>query len=249
MKELKSEREAVEDVIRSLKHTPIRFELLGASTRSPKDVSIQNVKKCDFFIFIVGSKFTDIVKEEYKTAEKEDKIILVFNKQKIKKDKEVKEFLQEIRDIKTYGNFTSITQLKELMNTSIQNEICERVRMSQGLDIQEPEIIEEINERKNIPAHKWDGYKRDLKEGNKIKGRIWEIGNDKINLYIMDEENFAEFFSGKEFNVEYECEGQKMCAVDFEIPYDDTWYVVVNNQFNQFWLFEKRVRFELKIFG
>ena len=90
-----------------------------------------------------------------------------------------------------------------------------------------------INETVQVPASgAWRWYSN-LYAGNRLQGSFASSGGD-IKFYILDSDNFAKYQSGQSFISRYNRQAIQFPEVDFTVPYDGTWYVVLDNSYS-FW--------------
>jgi predicted HTH transcriptional regulator len=137
-KELKSERRAVEDfitkdVLLSEYFNVFLFEDSPAKSKSAEKAYLDEVRKCDIYLGIVGSVYGNVKKSkispteaEFREAKAKHKDILVYikgeNEEDKKRDQGVQKLIKEIRDPKagySYRRFNEATELTGLVYESL----------------------------------------------------------------------------------------------------------------------------------
>ncbi len=69
-------------------------------------------------------------------------------------------------------------------------------------------------------------------KGNRITGSVL-VGGGDINVYILDAANLAKYTSGSSFTSYYrEQRVSHLPSVDFTVPFDGTWAVLLDNQYS-----------------
>ncbi|MGA8275705.1 MAG: hypothetical protein WB789_04885 [Thermoplasmata archaeon] len=77
-----------------------------------------------------------------------------------------------------------------------------------------------------LGAGEYEPIFSDLNEGDVVKGIATETDKDLFNVYVLDEENYALFCNGEEYEVEFEDEGVGASRIMFQAERPDTYYVV-----------------------
>jgi len=80
MAELEPERETAENIIHGLNLEPRLFELIPATSQSPGQACLVEVRDCHIFVLLVWRSFPPAVRAEYQEAIEQGKPILVFVK-------------------------------------------------------------------------------------------------------------------------------------------------------------------------
>ncbi len=191
-KELKDERFAVKETISDnvlLKEyfKPFLFEDSPAQGKSAKTAYIDEVRKSDIYLGILGNEYGTVSKnnlsateQEFRESQKTNKEILIYVKGKddTKRDKRVQKLISEIRDEHTgykYKRFNNILELKNNIYESLieflrekgivgrqafDNAICENAGFS---DINEDKVewfLQAARNHRNFPL----GLNTPLKE-------------------------------------------------------------------------------------
>ncbi len=69
----------------------------------------------------------------------------------------------------------------------------------------------------------------DLNEGDVVRGIAEEQDNDPFNVYVLDEENYALFCNGDDYDVEFAEEGKETVQIGFKAKRADTYYFVFDS--------------------
>lgn len=111
---------------------PWLFEFTPASSEAVEDSYLENVRKCDIFLLVLGSELSEPVAREYTTAVANNKPILVFIKD-CQRSAQLAEFIQGIR-VK-YSRFDTEQDLLTVVRQSLCDELLRsyrRYRLSQS---------------------------------------------------------------------------------------------------------------------
>lgn len=133
---LEKERNIAEKAIRDLILDPDQFEIFPASTGAPREICLEKVKESDIFILILKDKVSDIVLEEFQTAEENEKEILIFLK-KDPNNRNLKEFLKGIEKDYTYKRFSTLGEFEVCLKKSIQYLLAHTFKLFKDIDIEE----------------------------------------------------------------------------------------------------------------
>ena len=101
-----------------------------------------------------------------------------------------------------------------------------------------------INETVQVPAgglYYWSGT---LYNGNRLQGSFTSGGGD-IKFYILDGTNFAKYQNGQSFTTYYSRQAIQVPEVAFTVPYDGTWFVLLDNKYS--WWTSKAVTVTLTV--
>ena len=123
MAELAEERKEVAHSIRAIPITrPWVFEQSPSSSDSVVKTYLDQVRKADIFVLLIGKKISGAVIKEYKTALEAKKPILIFSKSG-EKDNSAKKFIKSLD--KKWSEFSSTDELKILVQSSIGIELLQ----------------------------------------------------------------------------------------------------------------------------
>lgn len=70
-------------------------------------------------------------------------------------------------------------------------------------------------------------YEFELMKGNHLKGEISSDG--PIDIYFVDDENFDKWDKNRRFDSEDCNEGVLETNIDYEVPREGTWYLIIEN--------------------
>lgn len=127
LENLEAERQMARSGIEDLGLTrPWLFEETPASSERLPAHFLNKVKKSDFFVLILGRHITDIVEQEYQTAQKSKTKCLVFLRGGVKRSKKAEDFLKRI-DVK-YSEFWNPNDLRAQISASLKDEILRSSR-------------------------------------------------------------------------------------------------------------------------
>ncbi len=127
--ELKDVRAVLGDVVEEMGYQPILFEDLGASEKSPEEVSLAAVKKCDFYVAILDAAFSDPTRKEYKLASQLGKRIRIYvrNRPAEARDPKLLAFLEEIREERKYDKFEDASDLAEKVRANLSSSVADEL--------------------------------------------------------------------------------------------------------------------------
>jgi hypothetical protein len=77
-------------------------------------------------------------------------------------------------------------------------------------------------------GYHWSGT---LYQGDRLQGSFTVSGGD-IKLYIVDADNYAKYDNGQVFIARYSNQAIQVPGVDFTVPYDGTWFVILDNSYS-----------------
>lgn len=135
--DLPSEREAAYRAIRSLgsMYEPLMSEkTFGALNKPSKEACIDTVKKCDYYILIIGARYgyiydedsgESVTKLEWRTAKDDDKPMLVFvsNDKKEPLQEEFKNLVGEFQKGRHFETFSNAFDLAEKIEAGLKKLI------------------------------------------------------------------------------------------------------------------------------
>ena len=128
--DLVQERDAVERAINALGLSRFRAEKFGSLPITPREVCAAMAERCDLFILITGEQYGHIMKEGISVVEFEFNIayaqnrkkILVYVKDRVKRDRRLTKFLKRLQDFDD-GYFRSLFLTPEELYEKIQPDI------------------------------------------------------------------------------------------------------------------------------
>jgi sec-independent protein translocase protein TatA len=124
--ELQDERNNIVDAIKSIPITrPWLFEYSPPSSDEVEEVYIDQVKKCDIFVLIVGHSVSDAVIKEYEIAKELKKPILVVIK-KCTKEAATMSFIKSIEF--KWNEYSDISQFISLIKCALADELIRGYR-------------------------------------------------------------------------------------------------------------------------
>jgi hypothetical protein len=88
-----------------------------------------------------------------------------------------------------------------------------------------------INQTVQVSAggsYYWSGT---LHAGNRLQGSF-TVGGGDIKFYILDGSNYAKYANGQVFTSYYRNQAIQVPQVDFVVPYDGTWFVLLDNSYS-----------------
>ena len=97
-------------------------------------------------------------------------------------------------------------------------------------ETQEETIIKKgrvYDERVRIKEDEFTYYEFELSEGDRIRGEIHS--DEPVNVWFLDKRNFDKFERNKSFQEEEGTENVYDTKLDFEVPLEGTWYIVIDN--------------------
>jgi len=105
---------------------PWVFEDAPASSQRLADYYLDEVKRCDLFLLIVGRCVTKQVRAECQTALDYERPMLVFRKEVANREPSVEDFLRSL-DVK-YDSFSDARNLEALVRRGLGQELLSRIR-------------------------------------------------------------------------------------------------------------------------
>ncbi|MDH5690550.1 MAG: DUF4062 domain-containing protein [Candidatus Bathyarchaeota archaeon] len=138
MHELEYEREVASKVIRELDMEPILFEGLPPMSKILQDAYLDEVKNCDFFVLILWQTLREAVEQEYITAVKNNRPILVLVKMLKKneiREENLSRFIGELERVNNqqasfipyYKAYRSLDQLSQFLKEGLMQEVERRL--------------------------------------------------------------------------------------------------------------------------
>ena len=119
MSEMKVEREAAADAIRSIGAKPILFELFGGRDADPEDAYLGEVETSEIYIGLLGARYGkplpnrySATHAEYLHSESRGLRIAIWNRAEASREGHEQSFLDEIRVFHVTSEFRSIDELK-----------------------------------------------------------------------------------------------------------------------------------------
>lgn len=221
---LENERKIAEKAIKELILVPEQFEIFPAYPSAPREICLEKVGKCDIFILILKDTISNIVLEEFQTAEDNEKEILIFLK-KDRNNRNLKEFLKGIEKDYTYKRFSTLKEFEIYLKKSIQVLLVHTFKLLRDIDIEEKHTEILTAETITVEAFEREGFEYDLEEGDVIKGIVQEVDGDLFNVYFMDEQSFSDYLNDEEFTYVGD-EDIKSYSFNEDIENDGVYYLV-----------------------
>lgn len=224
IKGLEKERKIAEKAIKELILNPDQFEIFPAYPSDPREICIEKVEECDIFILILKDKISDIVLEEFKTAEDNKKEILIFLK-KDPNNRNLKGFLKGIKEDYTYKRFSTLKEFEIDLKKSIQYLLVHTFKLLRNIDIEGKHTEILTDETITVEAFERGMFEYNIEEGDVIKGIVREVDGELFNVYFVDEQSFSDYLNDEEFT----CIGDrdiKSYSFDEDIEEDGTYYLV-----------------------
>lgn len=88
-----------------------------------------------------------------------------------------------------------------------------------------------INETVQVPAGGSTYWSGTLYKGDNLQG-FFNVGGGDIKFYILDASNYAEYSNGQSFISYYKNQAIHVPQIDFTVPYDGTWFVLLDNSYS-----------------
>jgi len=228
VKELKQERNAVDDIVRLYGLEPNRYEGWAAASTESRERCLQEVRRSEMYILILGDSISDITRDEFETAlEVMPHATLCFHT-KGRRSKDAKEVLELARVHGYTKGFSSTSQLRTEVKKAIVHMFYQFLITAKE---KPPRIIEEelytdtilleARESEAIPF-------KNLEEGDYFKGMIEETDGEPVNIYFVDKDNYAKWVNNKNFRG---LKKKKVGALSFDEIVEETgwWYLIIEN--------------------
>lgn len=117
----------------------------GAASKPPDKLSLEKVKECDIFVQILDKTITLIIENEYNTAKRNNKPILVFVKKEECRDPELIDYIENLKGIVTYKEFSTSEEFRKDLTWALLDEV-ERITLP-FVNISSPKNKDEVLER------------------------------------------------------------------------------------------------------
>lgn len=141
MTELEYDRQIAEQALKDMNANPVLFEVFPAMSYSPNESYREEVRYCDIFLLLLWKSLSEPVLEEYYTAVKHSKPVLIFVKSLIRDEKredDLKNFLKELESPLgpakhsklrlTYKTYRKVDELRVAVRDSVAAEIAKFYR-------------------------------------------------------------------------------------------------------------------------
>jgi hypothetical protein len=133
LRELASEREAVKQAIVDLHLTPIMFEGSDPTPSNPRDIFKAYIEHSDIFVGIYWNRYgwispgrdVSVVEEEYYSARDKPRLVYVKSPSD-RRDPQLAAFLERIKKDVIYSTFSSIEELKHLLQKDVTLLLAEQ---------------------------------------------------------------------------------------------------------------------------
>lgn len=148
-------RDAAAGAILNLGHSPIRADDFGASTQSPQQACLAEVRESDVMILILGAEYghtqvsgLSATHEEYREA-RLSKPVLVFVQDGMEPEAQQADFIREVRAWEA-GHFTAGFQDAADLRDKVMRAIYEYALASESLPLDEAQLVDRA--RSLIPS-------------------------------------------------------------------------------------------------
>jgi len=171
--------------------------------------------------------------------------IIIYFLQKKRKSSMVNPIIQETKDQKgnnyqQRGNGPSTYQQAKIMNIyPAKNHNQSNIK-----EIIKEEVI--FDGYIKIKHHNFYKINFFLKKGDIVKGSYYEIADYKIDVYILDGEQYSNFSNNSNFKKIKKYLDMKKGTFYIKVPYEDMWYIVFDGTYKQI---DRKVKLKIdKIF-
>jgi len=202
--EFASDRLILSDELKKIDMKPIIFEYYGAQDTSMNDANINDVRSCNIFIGLYGSRYSEPTYQEFKEAIVNNKHCLFYFKRYIREEPEqkMKEFIQQIKEQnKIHKNFNDVIELKRIVIEDVISEI------SKGFINYRYKISDVIQKEIDVIINASDDYNQFLNfvKTYKFTTKIVKITkiNEKLKI-IIDKGYNHHLFENIEFYIKQE---------------------------------------------
>ena len=196
--DLKPERDAVEAALQRMKDIPVSMKYFGSQSDSPKDFSLKEVKRSDYYIGIFGFHYgSGITEDEYRQAQKKDIPCLIYFKDESIRAKTVEldpakaanlqALKNELKKNHTVSFFKSTGELTTQIATDLHNKIIERYKEHlKNFTQKEHPLVKERTQQKITSA-----FRTSLAELTKARKMVfiidsWEKATDDIREWLQN---------------------------------------------------------------
>ena len=107
---------------------PWAFEYTPASSQSPQDEYLSEVRKADFVIWLVGQETTAPVADEINECMASNGRLLVFKLPAVYRDTRTQDLLAKIENLAKWKDIEHLADLSEQMKAAISDEISRALR-------------------------------------------------------------------------------------------------------------------------
>lgn len=102
---------------------PICFDFTHSESIPPQDWSSENVKNCHIFVQLLDKTITDPVRDEYKTAKRENKQRIILLKSNSARDTELDAYISSIRNDIKYREFSDLAEFEEPIKGGLETAV------------------------------------------------------------------------------------------------------------------------------
>jgi hypothetical protein len=106
---------------------PICFDFTDSESIPPRDWSLKNVQNCHIFVQLLDKTTTDPVRDEYKTAKRENKQRIILLKTNSTRDTELDSYISSIRNDIIYREFSNLAELENLLTGGLDKAVLNLV--------------------------------------------------------------------------------------------------------------------------
>ena len=106
---------------------PVCFDFTHSESIPPQDWSVENVQNCHIFVQLLDKTITDPVRNEYKTAKRENKQRIILLKRNSVRNTELDEYISSIKNDITYSEFSHLAEFENLLKGSLNTAVLNLV--------------------------------------------------------------------------------------------------------------------------
>ena len=89
-----------------------------------------------------------------------------------------------------------------------------------------------VNQTVQVPAGGSMYWSGTFYQGDQLQGAFNVISGGDMKFYILDAANYAKCSNGQTFVSYYENQAIQIPNVDFTVPYDGTWFLLLDNSYS-----------------
>jgi len=249
--DLKSERDAVEEVLNDLKIDASRFESWPSSPNNPISECLKQVEESYAFILLLGKKYGNFAEDglsathkEYRKAKELNLPIFAYIFHTNNLEEKQQSFIDEVNKNKFRIVVKNINELKEKVKDSFLQEFTRCFLEKHSTPPELSELSAEIS--MNVHSENVPKLPDNIDDAIKLLNRLYDNRKDKL-LHLMANESGWKFGNNPEImnivymaKVNYSMAGgdvekeQLLKAIDFWKKHDGTKWLTKYNQANAF---------------
>ncbi len=237
--ESEDERAIAIQIIEFLCLDPIASERRSASDKSMKEQNEDEVRNSDVYVGILGSLFSEPTIGEFKVARDQRIPVLIYIKDKpvSKRDKELDDFIRNIRDPNTglvTENYQNATDLAQKLIIGLSNLLSRKFREARKYEFQELESKTKEIKPKGIieetptPSIEAD-FPRDMAKGGIIQVTAKFKGvckNGFLDFYLMSPSGKSYWFPDPG-SYDSTLDTGRISRSDANLDYDSSWSLII----------------------